>query len=43
MGLLKNLILVPVIMICATAGTIGLLKLIKRFNKGNETDYQGVE
>jgi hypothetical protein len=37
------LILVPVIMICATAGTIGLLKLIKRFNKRNGTDYQGME
>jgi len=31
-GLLKNLILVPVIMACATGGTIGLMKLIKRFS-----------
>jgi hypothetical protein len=33
MGILKNLFFVPVIMACATAGTIGLLKLVQRFNK----------
>jgi hypothetical protein len=34
------LVLVPVIMICATAGTIGLLKLILKFNKRNGTNNQ---
>ncbi len=43
--MLKTLLSVPVIMICATAGTIGLIKLIQAFapkdlmgGKGKDTE-----
>ena len=32
----QSIILVPVIMILATGGTIGLIKLIKRFSKKSD-------
>lgn len=33
--MLKMLIMVPVIMVCATGGTVGLLKIIKKITPGN--------
>lgn len=36
----SNLFMVPLIMICATGGTIGLLWLIRRYhNKNNKDKY----
>lgn len=34
--MLKTIILVPVIMACAAGGTIGLMKLIKKFSPDGE-------
>lgn len=34
--MLKTMLLVPVIMMCATGGTIGLIKLIKKFTPNGE-------
>ncbi len=34
--MLKMIILVPVIMVCATGGTVGLMKLIKKFSPNGE-------
>ena len=34
--MLKTIVLVPVIMACATGGTIGLIKLIKKFSPNGE-------
>lgn len=34
--MLKMIVLVPVIMVCATGGTVGLMKLIKKFSPNGE-------
>ncbi|MCM1500516.1 MAG: hypothetical protein NC124_18800 [Clostridium sp.] len=34
--MLKMIILVPVIMVCALGGTVGLIKLIKKFSPNGE-------
>lgn len=36
MRIIANLFLVPVIMACATVGTIGMIKGISRFNGKNK-------
>lgn len=33
-----NLFMVPLIMVCALGGTVGLIKLITRFNNRNAND-----
>lgn len=38
--MLKMLISVPVVMVCATAGTVGLLKLIEKILPNGSTIFQ---
>ncbi len=34
--MLKMILLVPVIMVCATGGTVGLMKLVKKISPNGE-------